>query len=66
MKKNATIAALLAIGFLVHYASADTAIPSWIKSNTKYWKEGQLWDDKYIKGMQYLIQNWSIEYTIFR
>ena len=55
--KYAMIVALIAIGFVMHSASADTTIPSWIKSNAKYWKEGQIGDDEYVKGMQYLIQN---------
>ena len=41
----------------MHSASADTTIPSWIKSNAKYWKEGQIGDAEYVKGIQYLIQN---------
>lgn len=55
--KYAMIAVLLAIGFVMHSANADSTIPSWIKSDAKYWKEGQIGDSEYIKGMQYLIQN---------
>jgi len=56
-KKYATIVALFIIGTLVHTANAETTIPSWIKSNAKYWKEGKLGDDEYVKSIQYLIQN---------
>jgi hypothetical protein len=56
--KYAIIIALLAIGLITHSASADTTtIPTWIKSNAKYWKDGQIGDDEYVKGVQYLIQN---------
>ena len=55
--KYAIIVVLLAIGFVMHYANADATIPSWIKSNAKYWKEGQIGDVEYVKGIQYLIQN---------
>jgi hypothetical protein len=57
MNKYAIIVALLAVGLIMHSANADTSIPSWIKSNAKYWKEGQIGDDEYVKGIQYLIQN---------
>ena len=55
--KYAIFIALIAIGFVMHYANADATIPSWVKSNAKYWKEGQIGDDEYVKGIQYLIQN---------
>jgi hypothetical protein len=32
-------------------------IPSWIKNNAKWWSEGSLDDQDFIKGIQYLIQN---------
>ena len=60
-KKYAIIVALLVVGFMVHSASADAMIPSWIKSNAKYWKEGQIGDDEYVKGIQYLIQNGVVQ-----
>ena len=53
----AIIIALLSVGLILHSASADTSIPSWIKSNAKYWNDGQIGDDEYVKGIQYLIQN---------
>jgi len=31
-------------------------IPVWIKNNAKWWSEGSLTDDDFIKGIQYLIQ----------
>lgn len=55
--KYAVIAVMLALGFAIHYASADSSIPTWVKNNAKYWKEGQIGDDEFVKGMQYLIEN---------
>jgi hypothetical protein len=31
-------------------------IPSWIKSNAKWWSQGQIGDSDFTKGIQYLIQ----------
>lgn len=32
-------------------------IPSWIKNNAKWWAEGQISDDEFLKGIQYLVSN---------
>jgi len=37
-------------------ASSTAAIPSWIKSNVKYWSQGQVGDSDFVLGMQYLVQ----------
>lgn len=57
MNSKYAIIALLVLGFAVHHASADSSIPVWIKNNAKYWKEGQIGDNDFVKGMQYLIEN---------
>ena len=31
-------------------------IPSWIKNNAKWWSQGLVSDDEFVKGIQYLIQ----------
>ena len=31
-------------------------IPSWIKNNAKWWSQGAVTDDDFVKGVQYLIQ----------
>ena len=31
-------------------------VPSWIKNNAKWWSQGQLGDEDFVKGIQYLIQ----------
>jgi Raf kinase inhibitor-like YbhB/YbcL family protein len=35
----------------------DIQIPVWIKNNAKWWSEGQIGDDDFFKGIQYLIQS---------
>jgi hypothetical protein len=35
----------------------STVIPSWIKHNAMWWSQGQIGDDQFIKGLQYLIQH---------
>ena len=32
-------------------------IPSWIKNNAKWWSNGQINDETFVQGLQYLIQN---------
>lgn len=32
-------------------------IPSWVKSNAKYWSEGSISDSDFVKAIQYLIDN---------
>lgn len=39
----------------------STVIPSWIKNNAKWWSEGQLGDDQFIQGLQYMIQHGIIQ-----
>ena len=36
--------------------SQSVVIPGWIKNNAKWWSQGQLGDDDFVKGIQYLIQ----------
>lgn len=38
-----------------------TAIPSWIKNNAEWWSQGQLGDDDFVKGIQYLVQQGIIQ-----
>jgi hypothetical protein len=34
----------------------EIQIPPWIKNNAKWWSEGQIGDNDFVKGIQYLIQ----------
>ena len=35
----------------------EQQIPPWVKNNAKWWSEGQIGDNDFVKGLQYLIQN---------
>ena len=37
-------------------SEADYGIPSWVKNTAKWWSEGQITDDEFTAGIQYLIQ----------
>lgn len=36
-------------------SNTNSAIPDWIRNNAKWWADGLITDDDYIKGLQYLI-----------
>ena len=36
---------------------ADLQIPTWVKNNARWWSEGQIEDNDFVKGLQYLIQS---------
>lgn len=38
-----------------------TVIPSWVKNNAKWWSQGQIGDDQFVKGIQYMIQTGIIQ-----
>ncbi len=42
-------------------STTQTQIPSWIKNNAKWWADGTIGDDDFIKGIQYLIQNGAMK-----
>lgn len=35
---------------------AKTNVPDWVKNNAKWWSEGQITDDDFVKGIQYLVE----------
>ncbi len=37
--------------------TADTSIPSWVKTNAGWWAEGLLDDDSFVSGIQFLVEN---------
>ena len=37
--------------------SAVIEIPSWIKNNAELWADGQIDDEEFVQGIQYLINN---------
>src|SRR5690348_16309884 len=48
---------IFAISLFSTTSFADLQIPSWIKNNAKWWSEGQIGDNDFVKGIQYLIQS---------
>ena len=38
-------------------AESETSIPGWIKTNAGWWADGQIDDDSFVSGIQWLISN---------
>jgi len=55
MKKYLPIILVLVLGSASAYAQ-ESQIPSWIKSNAKWWSENTIGDSDFVSGIQYLIQ----------
>lgn len=36
-------------------------IPTWVKNNAKWWSQGQIGDDQFVQGIQYMIQQGIIQ-----
>jgi hypothetical protein len=59
--KNSSISVILSLsfvitlGFSVNSTAQTPFIPAWIKNNAKWWSEGQIGDDDFVKGIQFLI-----------
>jgi hypothetical protein len=51
----ATLAAILALVPFAQSASAES-IPDWIKNNAGWWASGQIEDDSFVQGIQFLIK----------
>jgi hypothetical protein len=45
----------------INTTQATAVIPSWIKNNAKWWSEGQLGDNQFVQGLQYMITNGIIK-----
>ena len=43
--------------FTMNVGQAETSIPSWIKNNAGWWADGQIDDDSFVSGIQWLISN---------
>jgi len=35
----------------------ETSIPGWIKNNAEWWADGQIDDNSFVSGLQWLISN---------
>ena len=38
-------------------SSGETSMPDWMKNNAGWWAEGQITDDDFVQGMQWLVAN---------
>jgi len=43
--------------FLTKSLAEEIQIPPWVKNNAKWWSEGQIGDNDFVSGIQYLIQS---------
>ena len=41
----------------INVGQAETSIPGWIKNNAGWWADGQIDDNTYVSGLQWLISN---------
>ncbi|MEX0656878.1 MAG: hypothetical protein WD154_04970 [Nitrosopumilaceae archaeon] len=41
--------------------TTSVAIPVWIKNNAKWWSEGSIKNEDFVKGIEYLIENGIIK-----
>ena len=41
-------------------SAVQTNIPTWIKNNAKWWADGTITDDEFIKGIQYMIDSGTV------
>ena len=54
MKTYIAIAAMLVILPIAQAASAET-VPSWVKNTADWWAQGQIEDDVFVQGIQFLV-----------
>ncbi|MDH3852853.1 MAG: hypothetical protein OES23_00205 [Nitrosopumilus sp.] len=45
------------MGFNNSEPSTNNSIPDWIRNTAKWWSEGSIGDDEFIRGLQYLLEN---------
>ena len=50
------IAFFLILSFALNSSWAQTSIPDWIKSNAGWWANGDIGDETFVQGIQYLIK----------
>ena len=43
--------------FTLNVGQAETSIPDWIKNNAGWWADGQIDDNSFVSGLQWLISN---------
>lgn len=63
MNKYLPIALIILLGTTTASAQ-ESQIPSWIKSNAKWWSENRIGDSDFVSGIQYLIQERIIKVPV--
>ncbi len=51
------IFAILLVGSVTSFASAQEGIPDWVKNNADWWSEGAISDGEFVSGIQHLIKS---------
>ncbi len=51
------------IAGLTSTVPADMQIPSWIKNNARFWSSGDMEDNEFLKGIQYMLDNDIITFS---
>jgi len=42
---------------IISISAEESLIPSWIKTNADWWAKGQISDESFVNGIQWLIEN---------
>ena len=58
----AGIASVLLLTSLVGSVDANN-VPDWVKNNAGWWAEGQIDDNSFVKGIEYLVKVGIIQVT---
>ena len=59
-----TISMIAVFSFSFTAFATDSSIPEWVKNNAKWWAEGSISEDDYVKSLEYLINNGIISVPI--
>jgi len=52
------------LGFSITASAANSSVPDWVKNNAKWWSEGSITENDYIKSLEYLITQGIIQIPI--
>ena len=52
---------VVATAFSISVLADSSSIPEWVKNNAKWWSEGSIGNEDFVKGIEYLIENGIIK-----
>ena len=58
-----SVLAVAMIGLMVPSTFAEEKVPTWIKNNAGWWAEGQIDDNSFVQGIEYLVKVGIIKVT---